>query len=75
MCPWQGGHTPSASSSSSTAGTCQERRRVRNKRGHRDGLDTDTVELTVKTLLRRLVTRKFNSPTNSLRAPYFRVEP
>eukprot|EP00959_Pyramimonas_sp_CCMP1952_P260676 5450462-Pyramimonas_sp.AAC.1 len=29
------------------------------------GLDTDTVELTVKTLLSRLVTREFNSPANS----------
>eukprot|EP00959_Pyramimonas_sp_CCMP1952_P460787 9480464-Pyramimonas_sp.AAC.2 len=27
------------------------------------GLDTDTVELTIKTLLRHLVTREFSSPT------------
>eukprot|EP00959_Pyramimonas_sp_CCMP1952_P457373 9474837-Pyramimonas_sp.AAC.1 len=35
--------------------------------------DTDTVELTVKTLLRHLITRKFDSPTNSLRAPHMSV--
>eukprot|EP00976_Prorocentrum_cordatum_P095135 1190064-Prorocentrum_minimum.AAC.4 len=38
-------------------------------------LDTDTVELTVKTLLSHLITREFNSPTNSLRTQYVRVEP
>eukprot|EP00959_Pyramimonas_sp_CCMP1952_P192056 4015626-Pyramimonas_sp.AAC.1 len=39
------------------------------------GLDTDTEELTVKTLLSRLVTRKSNSAINSLRTSYVRVEP
>eukprot|EP00976_Prorocentrum_cordatum_P071447 1180330-Prorocentrum_minimum.AAC.1 len=38
------------------------------------GLDTATVELTVKTLLSHLITRKFNSPTNSSPTPYARVE-
>eukprot|EP00959_Pyramimonas_sp_CCMP1952_P450463 9432160-Pyramimonas_sp.AAC.1 len=38
-------------------------------------LDTDTAEVTVKTLLSHLVTREFNSLTNSLRTPYVRVEP
>eukprot|EP00959_Pyramimonas_sp_CCMP1952_P323158 6762217-Pyramimonas_sp.AAC.1 len=33
------------------------------------GLDTDTVELTVTTLLSHLTTGEFNSPANSLRAP------
>eukprot|EP00976_Prorocentrum_cordatum_P011637 234452-Prorocentrum_minimum.AAC.1 len=33
------------------------------------GVDTDTVQVTVKTLLSHLVTREFNSSTNSLRAP------
>eukprot|EP00976_Prorocentrum_cordatum_P082385 1184795-Prorocentrum_minimum.AAC.2 len=37
------------------------------------------IQVSVKTLLSRLVTRKFNSPTNSptnsLRMPYVRVEP
>eukprot|EP00959_Pyramimonas_sp_CCMP1952_P435718 9124201-Pyramimonas_sp.AAC.1 len=32
-----------------------------------------TVELTVKTLLSHLITRKFNSPTNSSRTSYVRV--
>eukprot|EP00976_Prorocentrum_cordatum_P060485 1175917-Prorocentrum_minimum.AAC.1 len=31
------------------------------------GLDTDTVELTIKTLLSHLRTRKFNAPINSSR--------
>eukprot|EP00959_Pyramimonas_sp_CCMP1952_P001559 32043-Pyramimonas_sp.AAC.1 len=39
------------------------------------GLDTVTVELTVKHLLRHLVTREFNSPANSLRTPYALAEP
>eukprot|EP00959_Pyramimonas_sp_CCMP1952_P376739 7890640-Pyramimonas_sp.AAC.1 len=39
------------------------------------GFDTDTVEVTVKTLLSHLVTRKFNSPTIVLRTAYVRVEP
>eukprot|EP00959_Pyramimonas_sp_CCMP1952_P374741 7848305-Pyramimonas_sp.AAC.2 len=38
-------------------------------------LDTDTVELTDKTLSTHLVAREFNSPTNSLRTPHVRVEP
>ena len=38
-------------------------------------LDTDTVEWTVKTLLNHLVALSFNSPVNSLRASYLRVEP
>eukprot|EP00959_Pyramimonas_sp_CCMP1952_P210905 4413314-Pyramimonas_sp.AAC.2 len=33
------------------------------------GLDTDTVKLPVKTLFSRLVARKFDSPTHSLRTP------
>eukprot|EP00959_Pyramimonas_sp_CCMP1952_P266961 5581593-Pyramimonas_sp.AAC.1 len=33
-------------------------------------LYTDSAELTVKPLLSHLVTGEFNSPTNSLRAPY-----
>eukprot|EP00959_Pyramimonas_sp_CCMP1952_P138231 2893249-Pyramimonas_sp.AAC.1 len=33
------------------------------------GLNTDTVKLTVKTLLNRLVTQKSKSPTNSLPTP------
>eukprot|EP00959_Pyramimonas_sp_CCMP1952_P342305 7171374-Pyramimonas_sp.AAC.1 len=37
-------------------------------------LDTDTVALTSKTLLKYLITREFNSPINSLQAPYIRVE-
>eukprot|EP00976_Prorocentrum_cordatum_P067004 1178541-Prorocentrum_minimum.AAC.5 len=39
------------------------------------GLDTLTVELTTKTLLSHLITRKFNSPANSSRTPSVRVEP
>eukprot|EP00976_Prorocentrum_cordatum_P094390 1189764-Prorocentrum_minimum.AAC.2 len=39
------------------------------------GLDTDTVELTIKTLLSHLITRTCNLPTNSLRTPYVHVEP
>eukprot|EP00959_Pyramimonas_sp_CCMP1952_P167663 3504220-Pyramimonas_sp.AAC.2 len=35
----------------------------------------DTEELTVKTLSSHLLTREFNSPTNSLRTPYVRAEP
>eukprot|EP00959_Pyramimonas_sp_CCMP1952_P103812 2170518-Pyramimonas_sp.AAC.1 len=31
------------------------------------GLDTDTVELAVKTLSSHLLTRQFNSPVSSLR--------
>eukprot|EP00976_Prorocentrum_cordatum_P036156 735733-Prorocentrum_minimum.AAC.1 len=38
------------------------------------GLDTGTVESTIKTSLSHL-TGEFCSPTNSLRAPYVRVEP
>eukprot|EP00976_Prorocentrum_cordatum_P062033 1176557-Prorocentrum_minimum.AAC.5 len=38
------------------------------------GLDTDTVKLTVKTLSGHLITGEFDSPTNSLRSPYVRVE-
>eukprot|EP00959_Pyramimonas_sp_CCMP1952_P414949 8694081-Pyramimonas_sp.AAC.2 len=34
-----------------------------------------TVYSTVKTLLSRLVTREFDSPVDSLRRPYVRVEP
>eukprot|EP00976_Prorocentrum_cordatum_P013043 260623-Prorocentrum_minimum.AAC.1 len=33
------------------------------------GLDAGTAELTVKTLSSHLVTRKFNSPTSSVRTP------
>eukprot|EP00959_Pyramimonas_sp_CCMP1952_P163592 3420053-Pyramimonas_sp.AAC.1 len=36
-------------------------------------LDTDSVELTVKTLLSRLVTGEFDSPTSFLRTPYGRT--
>eukprot|EP00959_Pyramimonas_sp_CCMP1952_P374122 7834965-Pyramimonas_sp.AAC.2 len=36
-------------------------------------LDTGAVELTVKPLSSHLVTRKLNSPTNSLRTPYMSV--
>eukprot|EP00959_Pyramimonas_sp_CCMP1952_P463691 9485379-Pyramimonas_sp.AAC.1 len=39
------------------------------------GLDTDTVELTVKTLLSHLVTREFKFSINVLRTSYVRVEP
>eukprot|EP00976_Prorocentrum_cordatum_P012739 254522-Prorocentrum_minimum.AAC.1 len=39
------------------------------------GLDTDTVELTVKTLLSHLITRKCNFPASTLRAAYVRVQP
>ena len=39
------------------------------------GFNTDTVELTVKTLLRHLITRECKSPTNSVRTPYVCVEP
>eukprot|EP00959_Pyramimonas_sp_CCMP1952_P010469 219324-Pyramimonas_sp.AAC.1 len=39
------------------------------------GLDADTVELTVKTLLSHLITKKVNSPINYLRMSYVRVEP
>eukprot|EP00959_Pyramimonas_sp_CCMP1952_P088828 1858581-Pyramimonas_sp.AAC.1 len=38
-------------------------------------LNTDTVKVTVKTLISHLVTRKFNSPVRSLRTPYVRIEP
>eukprot|EP00959_Pyramimonas_sp_CCMP1952_P349930 7331715-Pyramimonas_sp.AAC.1 len=37
--------------------------------------DTDTVELTIKTLFNHLVTGEFGPPANSLRMPYVRVEP
>ena len=40
------------------------------------GLDTDTVKLTVKPLLSRLATRKFNSSANAVRTPILSsVEP
>ena len=39
------------------------------------GLDTGTVELTVKTLSSHLITRKSNSPTEFLRTPYDCVQP
>eukprot|EP00976_Prorocentrum_cordatum_P067423 1178741-Prorocentrum_minimum.AAC.9 len=39
------------------------------------GLHTDTVEMTVKTLLSNLITRIFDSPTNYLRTSHVRVEP
>eukprot|EP00976_Prorocentrum_cordatum_P087094 1186767-Prorocentrum_minimum.AAC.5 len=39
------------------------------------GLDTDTAQLTVKTLSSHLITGEFNSPPNSLQAPYVRAEP
>ena len=39
------------------------------------GLDTGSVELTIKTLLSHLITRKFNSPTHPLRTPCVCVEP
>eukprot|EP00976_Prorocentrum_cordatum_P089488 1187744-Prorocentrum_minimum.AAC.1 len=48
---------------------------VRAVCGTAEGLDTDTVKLTVKPLFSHLVTREFNSPTNSLRTSYVRVEP
>eukprot|EP00959_Pyramimonas_sp_CCMP1952_P024201 508009-Pyramimonas_sp.AAC.1 len=38
-------------------------------------IDTDTVELAVKTLSSHLITRESDSPTESLRTPYVRVEP
>eukprot|EP00959_Pyramimonas_sp_CCMP1952_P020395 430373-Pyramimonas_sp.AAC.1 len=38
------------------------------------GLDTDTVKLTIKTLLSHSITREFNSSTNYLRTPYVRFE-
>eukprot|EP00959_Pyramimonas_sp_CCMP1952_P303448 6350273-Pyramimonas_sp.AAC.3 len=38
-------------------------------------LDMVTVELTIKTLSSHLVTGGFDSPVNSSRAPYVRVEP
>eukprot|EP00959_Pyramimonas_sp_CCMP1952_P054531 1139985-Pyramimonas_sp.AAC.2 len=37
------------------------------------GLDTDTAELTVKTLSSHLITRKTNSPTKSLRTAFVSV--
>eukprot|EP00959_Pyramimonas_sp_CCMP1952_P139683 2923306-Pyramimonas_sp.AAC.1 len=40
---------------------------------HTPGLDTDTVESTVKTISSHLITGEFDSLTNSLRAPYCRV--
>eukprot|EP00976_Prorocentrum_cordatum_P034317 697801-Prorocentrum_minimum.AAC.1 len=39
------------------------------------GLDTGAAELTVQTVLSRLVTGEFGSPTNSLRTAYVLVEP
>eukprot|EP00959_Pyramimonas_sp_CCMP1952_P117065 2447072-Pyramimonas_sp.AAC.1 len=39
------------------------------------GLDTDTVELTVKTSSSHLITREFDSPSIYLQRPYARVEP
>eukprot|EP00959_Pyramimonas_sp_CCMP1952_P132124 2762583-Pyramimonas_sp.AAC.1 len=39
------------------------------------GLESDTVELAVKTLLSHLIARKFNSPVESLQMAYVRVEP
>eukprot|EP00959_Pyramimonas_sp_CCMP1952_P004634 97135-Pyramimonas_sp.AAC.2 len=38
----------------------------------RIGLNTDTAQLAIKTLLSRLITVEFNSPANSLQAPYAR---
>eukprot|EP00976_Prorocentrum_cordatum_P066481 1178331-Prorocentrum_minimum.AAC.3 len=37
------------------------------------GLNTDTVQLTVKILLSHLITLELDSPTNSLRTPYISV--
>eukprot|EP00959_Pyramimonas_sp_CCMP1952_P153453 3210070-Pyramimonas_sp.AAC.1 len=37
--------------------------------------DTGTVKWTIKTLSSHLVTRRFNSPTNSLRTSHARGEP
>eukprot|EP00959_Pyramimonas_sp_CCMP1952_P107129 2239787-Pyramimonas_sp.AAC.1 len=39
------------------------------------GLDPGTVESTIKTLLSHLITGEFNSPANSVRTPWVRVEP
>eukprot|EP00959_Pyramimonas_sp_CCMP1952_P321253 6722639-Pyramimonas_sp.AAC.1 len=39
------------------------------------GLDTNTVELTIQTLLSHLITGEFNSPADSLQTLYVRVEP
>eukprot|EP00959_Pyramimonas_sp_CCMP1952_P435401 9117110-Pyramimonas_sp.AAC.1 len=39
------------------------------------GLDTDTIESTVKTLLSNLITREFNSPVDYLRTSHVRAEP
>eukprot|EP00959_Pyramimonas_sp_CCMP1952_P169905 3549611-Pyramimonas_sp.AAC.2 len=38
------------------------------------GLNTDTVELTIKTLLSHLITREVHSPVHSLRMAYGRLD-
>eukprot|EP00976_Prorocentrum_cordatum_P054901 1107777-Prorocentrum_minimum.AAC.1 len=45
------------------------RRHGRISEAPRVGLDTITVELTIKTLSSHLITPKFNFPTHSLRTP------
>eukprot|EP00959_Pyramimonas_sp_CCMP1952_P022667 476041-Pyramimonas_sp.AAC.1 len=50
----------------------------RGEAGHKlVGLDTDTVQLAIKTLSETILSlsREFNSPTDSFRTTYVRVEP